>query len=149
MDPLFRWISLGVFLVTCPFWLIGLWEARDVHEQLSRGQQTLGTVIGNRSTVDQRDGAEEHSFQPEVSFRSSDGHVHHFTDGVGSLPPDFAVGDSVTVLYTPATPESARIVSWKRLWFVPTLLIFVGLLPGILVWLVLAKVSRASDPRAG
>lgn len=142
MDPLFRWILLGVFLLCSPFWLIGLWEAHAVREQLERGQQVPGTVVGNRQTVDHRDGIEEHAFHPEVRFRALDGSERRFTDGVGSLPPDFTIGEGVVVLYAPAHPSTARIVTWKRLWLAPTLFIGVGLLPGLVAWLVLARVAR-------
>jgi hypothetical protein len=143
MDPLFRWIALGVGLVCAPFWMIGLWEARDVGQQLARGEQVSGTVVGNRQTVDHRDGIEEHAYQPEVRFRARDGSERRFTDGVGSLPPDFAVGETVTVLYAPSTPSRARVVTWKRLWLAPTIFIIVGLLPALVTWLVLARVSRS------
>jgi len=144
MDSLFRWIIAGGFLITSPFTAIGAYEAYQTHAQLREGQRLPGTVIANRLVTDRRDGVEEQAYQPEVSFRSPDGAIHHFTDPAASLPADYAVGDAVTVLYATTQPQSARIASWKRLWLVPTLLIAVGLLPGAIIWVVLLRVSRAA-----
>jgi len=144
MDVLFRWITAGVFLITSPFTAIGAYEGYQAHAQLRDGQHLPGTVVANRLTTELRDGVVEHAYQPEVSFRTPDGTVRHFTDPAASLPADYSVGDAVTVLYMAAQPQNARIASWKRLWLVPTLLIAVGLLPGAIIWVVLLRVSRAA-----
>lgn len=142
MDPLFRWIVAGVFLVGSPFSAIGVYEAYETSAELRNGSRLPGKVVGNRLVVDQRDGVEERAYRPEVAFQSADGAVHRFTDAAASLPPDYAVGERVTVLYVAAEPQKARIVSWKRLWLVPTLLSVVGLLPGAVAWLVIRRVAR-------
>jgi len=147
MDSLFRWITAGIFLITSPFTAIGAYEAYQTRTQLGASERLPGSVIGNRLVTDHRDGLEERAYQPEVSFRTPDGTIHHFTDPAASLPPDYAVGDSVTVLYAAAEPQKARIASWKRLWLVPTLLIVVGLLPGAIAWLVMSRIARAAPSR--
>jgi hypothetical protein len=142
MDSLFRWITAGVFLTTSPFVAIGAHEAYQTNAQLRESVRLPGTVVANRLVVDQRDGLEEHAYQPEVTFQSPDGATHRFTDGAASLPPDYALGEQVTVLYAAAQPKKTRIVSWKRLWLVPTLFVTVGLLPGVIAWLVMRRVAR-------
>lgn len=147
MDSLFRWIVVGVFVCSSPFALVGAWEAYGVVGELQRGQQVVGVVVGNRQTVDRRDGVEERAFQPEVTFRSADGVERRFTDGVGSLPPDYAVGESVPVLYATTDPGHARVLSWKRLWLAPTIFVLAGLLPGFIAWVVVGRVSRRASVR--
>lgn len=142
MDALFRWITAGVFLLSSPFVAIGAHEAYETNAQLRESVRLPGTVVANRLVVDHRDGLEEHAYQPEVSFQSPDGARHRFTDGAGSLPPDYAIGEPVTVLYAAAQPQKARIASWKRLWLVPTLFVGVGLLPGVVVWFVMRRIAQ-------
>lgn len=142
MDALFRWITAGVFLVTSPFVVIGAHEAYQTDAQLRESVRLPGKVIANRLVVDQRDGVEERAYRPEVSFQSPDGATHRFTDGAGSLPPDYAIGETVRVLYAASQPENPRIASWKRLWLVPTLFVTVGLLPGVVAGLLMWWVAR-------
>ena len=144
MDSLFRWVTAGIFLITSPFSAIGAYEAYQTQAELRQSQRLPGTVMANRLITDHRDGLEERAYQPEVSFRSPDGIIHHFTDPAASLPPDCAIGAPVTVLYAVAQPQKARIASWKRLWLVPSLLMVVGLLPGAIAGLVMWRVSRAT-----
>lgn len=62
MDPLFRWIIAGVFLVGSPFSAIGVYEAYQTSAELRDGSRLLGNVVGNRLVVDQRDGIEERAY---------------------------------------------------------------------------------------
>jgi hypothetical protein len=142
VDPLFRWIVAGAFLLASPFTIIGALEAYDTAAQQRHGESALGSVVANHLSTTERDGMDEHAYQPEVSFNSRDGLAHRFTDGVGSLPPDYEPGAKVSVLYPAAHPERARIASWKRLWLVPSIFVSVGLLPGIVAWVVVSRISR-------
>jgi hypothetical protein len=142
---LFRWVLAAVFLLGSPFVALGAVEAYRVHAQLRASELVVGTVVANRLIEDQRDGVDERSYRPEVVFRTRDGATHRFTDGAGSLPPDYAVGDNVAVLQASQPAEAPRIASWKRLWLAPTLFIVVGLLPGAVAWLVLRRVGRSQS----
>lgn len=144
VDALFRWVVAGTFLLTSPFAILGVLEVYHTASELRAGERTDGTVVTNRLTVDHRDGVEEHAYVPEVSFRSRDGSTHRFTDGAGSMPPDYTPGERVEVTYRASDPERARILSWKRLWLAPTIFVLVGLLPGCVAWLVLSRISRSS-----
>jgi hypothetical protein len=145
VDGLFRWVLAAVFLLGSPFVALGAVEAYRVHAQLSANELVVGTVVANRLVQDRRDGVDERAYQPEVVFRTRDGATHRFTDGAGSLPADYSVGENVTVLTATEAAEGPRIASWKRLWLVPTLFIVVGLLPGSIAWLVLRRVGRSQS----
>lgn len=142
MDPVFRWVVGLVFLLGSPFAAIGAWEAVETARALERHHRTQGIVLENRLVVDRRDGQEERAYLPVVEYRNAEGTVARFTDGVGSLPADYAVGEAVPVAIDPQDPRRGRICSWKRLWFAPTLLVGVGLLPGAVCAFVLRHASR-------
>lgn len=143
MDSIFRWVLAAVMLLGSPFLVIGGCEALETRSELARSVRGRGTIAENRLVVDQRDGVEEHAYQPVVQFRDAAGHVHRFTDAAASLPPDYAVGETVEVAFEPRDPAHARIVSWKRLWLVPTLFGVVGVLPTLSCALILRRLSRA------
>jgi hypothetical protein len=72
-----------------------------------------------------------------------EGQTVRFTDGVGTVPPDYEIGAEVKVLYDPDDARNAQVVSWKRLWLGPTLLICAGLVPILVgmpvIWLSLRR----------
>jgi len=81
---------------------------------------------------------------PLVEFETKEGQILRFADGIGTIPPEYEVGENVPVLYDPAEPEKARVYSWKRIWFAPLFISAIGLLP-ILVGLGLALLMRPKD----
>jgi len=149
LRTLFKGLSpflLIPFVVGAPFLLIGLSQVYGVVQLERSWVSTRGTVVDNM-TVAFASGA---SYAPVVDFRTLEGETARFVDGVGSIPPDYAVGAEVKVLYDPDDVHSARVASWKRLWLAPTLLTCVGLLPilvGVLViWLVGLRVGFSRGP---
>ncbi|HJX39759.1 MAG TPA: DUF3592 domain-containing protein [Anaerolineae bacterium] len=146
---LFRdtWLFVLIpIVVGAPFLLIGLSEAYKTVRLERSWVSTRGTVVDNM-TVAFATGA---SYVPVVDFRTLNGEVVRFADGVGSIPPDYEVGTEVTVLYDPDDVHSARVASWKRLWLAPTIITVVGVLPtliGVLViWLVGLRVGFSRGP---
>ena len=128
-------------VVGAPFLLIGLSEAYKTVQLERSSISARGTVVDNM-TVAFASGA---SYAPVVDFQSLEAGAVRFTDGVGTIPPDYEVGTEVKVLYDPDDVHSARVASWKRLWLAPTLITTVGLLPilvGVLVvWVVGRRVG--------
>jgi len=125
-------------VVGAPFLLIGLSEAYKTVQLERSSISARGTVVDNM-TVAFASGA---SYAPVVDFRTMEAGMVRFTDGVGTIPPDYEVGAEVKVLYDPDDVHSARVVSWKRLWLGPTLLIGAGLLPVLIAAVVLWLVGR-------
>lgn len=96
--------NLLVFLFTLPFLGIGVSEAVKVRQMLASFESATGIVIDNdyQTSPDPDDPAREAgAYFPVVKFSSSQGGNTTFTDGVGSIPPDYEIGDSVEILYTP------------------------------------------------
>ena len=125
-------------VVGAPFLLIGLSQVYRVVQLERSWISTRGTVVDNM-VVAFATGA---SYAPVVDFRTLEGETVRFTDGVGTIPPDYEVGTEVKVLYDPDDVHSARVASWKRLWLAPTLITCVGLLPILLGVLVIWVVGR-------
>jgi hypothetical protein len=123
-----------------------------VQGAINRSTEVLGTVVGNSYSTTNDGGTESGAYYPVVEFTGSDGQTVRFTDGAGSLPPDYQIGARVPVLYDPESNPPARIRSWKRLWFVPVLLVVIGLLPlaVFLAWqaIALRPAARGSPLRA-
>lgn len=112
----------GVF-ISLPFLGLGVKEVVGVKKMQSEQIRTRGTVVDNLWQAFASGGA---AYVPKVEFVTAGGELVIFTDGTGSIPPDYEPGDQVELLYDPDSPRDARIVTWKRLWLVPTILISVG-----------------------
>lgn len=90
---------------------------------LSNLAVTRGTVVENVWRTLAKSGA---SYYPVIEFRTPDGRMVRFTDGVGTYPAEYQVGTEVEVLYDPNNVGTARVMSWKRIWLEPTLMTFVA-----------------------
>ena len=143
IDPIFRLVVLIVLVVGAPFFLIGASQAISTQQQIDAFARARGTVVNNAYLESDAGNSSSGAYYPVVEFKPNDGPQQRFTDGAGSLPPDYAVGDSVDLIYNPNRPAEARIASWLRLWFVPTLLIGIGLLPISVVIIILIKLRRS------
>ena len=130
---------LLVIIVSGPFLAIGIWESA---ENISRDRSwitTDGIVTGNTYRATIGEGA---SYFPQVDFKTGEGEEVHFTDGVGSAPPDYQAGDKVNVIYDPDKPKDARIRTWKRMWLVPTIFLVIGLLLLVLLTVAFLFLSK-------
>jgi hypothetical protein len=127
-------------LIGGPFLAVGVYEAVWTRAMLKACISTQGTVVGNTWRAFAEGGA---AWCPVVEFKTADGTAVTFTDPIGSFPPDYAVGDTVRVLYDPADAEKARIATWKRLWLAPTIIIVVGAIPLLIgLFFVLLVIPR-------
>lgn len=124
--------------------IVTLWNTVELY---SSGARTEGTVLEVRETrrieqeevtrpdgSDYRRNVERVSYAPVVRFTAVDGREIEF-HGRGGGDRGFAQGDRVTVVYDPADPIRARIISFVDLWL-PTVAAFgVAVLFGGSVWL--------------
>ncbi|MFN8529496.1 MAG: DUF3592 domain-containing protein [Anaerolineae bacterium] len=123
-------IALILVLIGAPFFLIGLSETLSVHQQLSSWTVTRGIVVENSYQSTEIDGQTSAAYLPVVEYTLTPGASPvRFTDSTGTLPPEYAIGAQVEVMANPNDAYDARIISWTRLWLVPTILMAVGLLP--------------------
>lgn len=124
-----RMIFLGVFLgIAVLMLLVAAVSSYSVISQVNRDVRAPGSVV---DTVVQQESGENSGFSyPVVAFADRDGQNHTVQVSEGSSPPEWAVGDAVTVRYDPAYPEGARIESWTSdllLWLLPGITGIVGI----------------------
>ena len=130
-----------------PFLLIGLSEANQTRQTIDTFVSARGTVVDNIYQLQNEGDSSSGAYYPVIEFKPNDGPATRFTDGVGALPPDYEVGAQVEVLYNPADVHDAQLNSWMRLWFAPTLLAGIGVVPASIYLLVLATMRLSGSRR--
>jgi hypothetical protein len=148
LDGLSLTLIAFVALMSFPFLGLGLYEAYENRKKISAFVYANGTVIDNSYATVNHDGTLSGAYYPVVEFRQANGTLVRFNDGVGSLPPDYAVGSQVPLVYNPLNPQDARIYTWKRIWFAPTLFITIGLLPSFITIVVMRALRRTPKSKA-
>jgi predicted heme/steroid binding protein len=101
LDGLSLTVLAFVALISLPFLGLGLYEAYENQKRINAFISTNGTVIDNSYATINQDGTASGAYYPVVEFRQETANVVRFTDGVGSLPPDYAAGTRVAVMYNP------------------------------------------------
>lgn len=142
-----RTIFLGVFFIIAVLMLlVAAVSSFTVIDQVNREMTAPGSVV---DTVEHQESGDNSVFSyPVVAFTDRDGKDHTVQVSEGSSPPEWAVGDAVTVRYDPANPEGARIESWTSdllLWLLPGITGIVGigfLLAVLLVFMIMRPETR-------
>ena len=132
LDP----IPTGIILVvTLPFLFVGLSQVWKAMELVNNFDTAPEIGIGNDYQT-RRILMIYSSYYPVLRFTTAQGRKSIFTDGEGSFPTVYEVGEVVEVLYDPNDPADATIKSWLSIWFGPLWVTTIGLLPllGIGVW---------------
>jgi hypothetical protein len=96
---------------------------------IARASETQGRVIAldrSHSSSSSSSRSSSSTYKPVVEFNAATGKRIEFISSVGTNPPSYRVGESVTVLYNPADPYSARIKSFFSLWFAFLIVSFLG-----------------------
>lgn len=109
---------------------------------LIRGEVTSGKVIGLVEHGDPH--PSDITWSPVVEYRDGNGEIHEFECTVSSharktgwqqssqpAKPEFEIGDVIEVVYDPSDPGTARIKSWKRIWYFP---LFLGCFGVAMAW---------------
>jgi hypothetical protein len=137
--------SLGLLVIFSlaglPFLGLGIFQVIENVQMLGTFARAEGVVVENIW----QNFAEGSAYVPRVEYTAPDGQTHSFTDGVGSLPADYRVGERVPVLYDPQGAQPARIHSWGRLWFGPVMILAVGMVPilaGVIGYVVISSTFR-------
>jgi hypothetical protein len=110
------------------------------------GLRTPGVIMANDLDCGGR-GGHSCDYVPVVRFALPGGQTYVVRTTSGTSPPEFQVGQHVTVIYDPRHPESAVIDSWGDL-LAPLALMVMGTFFGLLLaWpllrLLLQRVRRA------
>lgn len=125
-------INIIVLVVSISCLLLGIGFSIKNVLFLSRAISTEGVVIGLKEETSIDDMST--LYRPEVQFRTQEGEVKTFISSVASRPPRYQVGRKVNVVYEYKNGRilSAEINSFSTLWFAPRILIFMGIIAGII-----------------
>ena len=111
---------------------------------VSESFRVAGTVVGLAARRGHKGGT---TYSPVVEYATREGALRQFTDPVSSRPAGYSVGDRVEVLYHYREHDRARLASTFRLYFVPALLSFMGLLFTGIGAIIALSAFGATDPR--
>ncbi len=94
-------------------------------------KSTTGTVTYMLRKISHRSGKSDSlSYKPVVSFVDEKGNTFEFESDVSSNPPEFVKGQTVSIVYDPANPQSAYIDDFASRWMVSLILGFMSLIFG-------------------
>ncbi len=141
--------------------LIGVFVLMSAADLYTGGVRAEGVVLENRESrrsetesVRRADGSEvdrivqRASFAPVVRFTTREGGREIEFHGRGGSERAFTQGDRVTVIYDPANPIRARIVSFVDIWLPSAVAFAVAAVFGGTVWMSRRVRRRATAPRA-
>ncbi len=139
--------------------LIGAFVLMSAADLYTGGVRAEGVVLENRESrrnetesVRRADGSdvdrtvERVSFAPVVRFKTREEDREIEFHGRGGSDRAFAKGDRVTVIYDPANPIRARIVSFMDIWLPSAAAFAVAAIFGGAVWLSRRMRRRAAAP---
>ncbi|OQB90703.1 MAG: hypothetical protein BWX84_01763 [Verrucomicrobia bacterium ADurb.Bin118] len=108
-------------------------------------QRTTGTILEMRQKTDK--GSGDVTYAPTFQFEDAAGAQHTVASSFYSSPPEFHVGDNVSVLYRPDAPRRARIVSFRQLWALPIVLGVMGVVAVPLGVILLKRNTPPAEAR--
>lgn len=113
---------------------------------VAKSKVTSGKVVDLvEHTSTDSDNHDSYTYAPVIDFTTADNQDIEFESDVSSNPPAYHAGDSVQVLYDPASPHDAKINSFFELWFASLILGLLGLVfAGIGYGLIIAGIRRAA-----
>ncbi|MGV2497673.1 DUF3592 domain-containing protein [Pelagerythrobacter aerophilus] len=122
MPRIFAWIGAAFLAFGLVFAAVGLWAWAGDRALAEAGTQASGTVIDLSRRYDSDSGS---TYRPVVEFHDAKGTRHEFVGSVGSSPPAYSRGETVSVIYDPAAPGRAMIDGFLDRYFLP--LVFGGM----------------------
>lgn len=121
-------VMIGVNLLLAGFFAWGVYAALTAYRLETNGAVTEGIVIEMDAST--TDGSTTYS--PIVEYQV-DGQTHTLDGNVSSYPPQYRVGDRVSVRYDRSDPSRAQIDKWSERWLMPVILIPAMCLTALLV----------------
>ena len=92
---------------------------------LNHSASATGTIVDLLDVLDAEDNS--HTYAPVFRFTADGGTAYTITSHNSTNPPEFSIGEKVTVRYLPSNPAGARIQSFFQLWFVSAMFGSIGL----------------------
>ena len=114
----------------------------STYDFVQSARETTGKVI----ELERSRSSDSNAYFPVVEFEGPGGQRLRFRSSSGSNPPAFSRGESVVVLFDPASPDNARIKSFFSLWGGPLFLGGMGALFGSVgLGLIISGIRRKQE----
>lgn len=133
-------VLLGSALVFGGIAVYLFFEQRNLEQN---GVEATATVV---EMIESRDSDGDTTYAPVFEFRARNGRVFRVKSGFSSYPPEYQVGERVTILYLPESPENAEIKGSAN--FLTIVFGGVAVLDlAILLWFLIKQpIGRDSEP---
>lgn len=136
---------IGLFAIALV--AIGVWQSLRIAHLEAAGVRAPGQVVrlhGEWSSGSS--GSSHYNYYPIVKFRTAQNETIEFKDNIGSNPPSYRAGDTVTVLYLADGPRGTAMIDrgpfWN--WAIPVGIFIAALvLAGIFILLLRGGTARA------
>ena len=92
---------------------------------LRLAQTAIGTVVDYKTG---RSSNHHTVYLPVVEFEPAANHKIQITSTVGANPPDYKIGEQLSVRFLPKKPRDGRIYSFWEMWALPLIFFVVGLI---------------------
>jgi hypothetical protein len=120
-------LGLGFFGLGLLFIALAAFFFFRTRKFLETAVKTTGTIVDLAASTGSEGGT---VYQAIVQFTTADGRAVTWQESMASNPPAGQPGDQVPMRYDPGDPDDARIDRPFRLWFLPGLFGFMGLVFG-------------------
>ncbi len=124
-------LCIGVLLL-----LFGYGNYRSTQQFLKIARPAIGKVVNMHDVYDSD--SHSYTYAPVVQYTDNTGKERTFTSTTSSNPPDYAVGDSIHILYDPAHPENPSLAGWMDLYIGVLILGIIGglfvIIPGVVLY---------------
>ncbi|MBD1928846.1 DUF3592 domain-containing protein [Trichocoleus sp. FACHB-90] len=127
-DGTLTWMG-SLFSITGIGMLIGSFLSyNSTHNFIKNSSSTIATVTELRlqTSSSSSSSSKSSTYYPIVKFKTQKGESVEFQSSVGTYPPSFRVGETVSVLYDANNPAEAEINSFWQLWFTAIFLLAMG-----------------------
>jgi Protein of unknown function (DUF3592) len=123
----FLLIGVIFLAVGLPMVLIAIYLIFRTRRFLRTAVSTTGVIVDLIASSGSEGGT---VYQAVVDFQTADGRTVRWTESMASSPAAGQPGEQIPMKYNPDNPEEARINRTFRMWFLPGLLIFLGVVFG-------------------
>lgn len=119
------------------FFCVGIFIAYSRYSFFSSSTEKVVGTVKEVVKKDRRSGTKiKTSYYPIFEFSTSDGMIHTIESNLATNPPQYEVGEKITLYYNPANPNDARPYSIIDSWIIPLTFISFGIL---LFWISALK----------
>ncbi|MBI5953559.1 MAG: DUF3592 domain-containing protein [Chloroflexi bacterium] len=135
-------ITILANLFFMAFCLWGVYAAYTSWQLETNGERTTGVVVRLLEQSDSDGGC--CTYVPVVQFEAG-GSTYSFEGDTASYPPQYEVGEEVSVLYDPSSPNTAQIDKFSERWLMPLILIPAMILASIILTFFMIRAWRRGE----